>query len=704
MRAYTSQTRFSAGELSPRMHMQFDTEYYKFGASAIRNMVVTQQGTVKRRQGTEYIQSYEGTYARVLPFQLSPDSTAGTPFPLVVSDNGKLYIEGAFSDTMGIILNANPTFDLGSSNWTTNGVGTVEFSTGYVLVTPSTVVDQDTVIYQAVVLAEAGEYLIRFDATSGGINPSPVRKIIVGTTAGASDVVLSYFEADWYKFTVASPSTVYIGVKVLGGDYVVTEEGRTYGTQTASILEVEMRKRNVGSAASFVTHSYDHEDIRNLRYAMVPARNAMYMVTPKKEPMVLEYNIATSSWSFGPVPFLHKPTSWTTGNYPRCVTFFQGRSWWAGVSSHPETIWASVSLSYQDMKTGPAAADGLEFTINAKGRIEWIAGVRELLVGTEFGEYVVQAQNGVLQPSDIGVYLQSADGGSSVAPLPIGSAAMFVSADLRKIKFAQYTRDDESWITRDATVHAEHMFQKGITEICYARNPDSILWVAMPDGKLAGATVFSFNQPLAWHLHDIGNRVISICSLQENGVSSVYLVTYRAAGLALERMSSGPALDSRVIKSSNVDFNSMSGLNHLSGMTVDVHLDGFYYDSLVVSSTGTLSLPIYCLTAYVGVPFDSHLKTLRMDFTLSAGSSVSLKKTSATVDIAVFESTRPMVNNTFVLNRLPELVIDEPNLQYTGVLTYPLVGYNNGEITIKSRGPYPLEVCGVFPKVEGSTL
>jgi hypothetical protein len=623
---------------------------------------------------------------------------------LVVSDDGKLRIEGAFSDTMGIILNANATFDLGSANWTTNGVGIVEFETGAVFVTPSTSVDQDTVIYQAVNLAESGEYLIRSSSTSYEIWPSPSRTIIVGTSAGASDISISYFEGDWYMFTVASPSTVYIGVKIFGGDYTISEEGQSYGTQTVTILDVELRKRNVGSASSFVTHSYDKEDIRDLRYAMVPARNAMYMVTPKKEPMVLEYNSGTSSWSFGPIPFTHKPSSWTAGNYPRCVTFFQGRSWWAGVSSHPETVWASVSLSYQDMKTGPAAADGLEFTINAKGRIEWMAGVRELLVGTEFGEYVIQAQNGVLQPSDIGVYLQSADGGSSVAPLPIGSAAMFVSSDMRKIKFARYTRDDESWITRDATVHAEHMFQRGITEICYSRNPDSILWAATADGKLAAATVFSFDQPLAWHLHDIGSRVISVCSLQENGMSTVYLVTYRSAGLALERMSTGPALDSRYAKSSNVDFNAVSGLTHLSGMVVDANLDGFHYEGLTVSPTGTLDLPIYCFTAYVGLPFNSHLKTLRMDFALSAGSSASLRKTASSVELAVLESTRPLVNGTSILNRLPSLIIDQPNPQYTGMLTYPLMGYNNGEITIESKGPYPLEICGIFPKVEGSTL
>lgn len=289
-------------------------------------------------------------------------------------------------------------------------------------------------------------------------------------------------------------------------------------------------------------------------------------------------------------------------------------------------------------------------------------------------------------------------------PLPIGSAAMFIAADRKRIRTAQYTWTDESWVTRDATNQSEHLFDSGIMELAFARNPDNLLVCVLADGSVAIATVVSFNQPLAWTNHNIGNRVISACVLQENGSSTVYLVTYRAAGLALERMSAGPALDSRVAKSSTSAFSTMTGLANLAGLTVDAQLDGFYYDSLTVDGSGNLTLPISCKDAYVGIPYTTTVKTLRRDVQLAAGSTASLRKNSGYVSLWILESARPTINGVKTLSRTPEMVIDTPTPLFTGMVDYSLGGYNHGDLEIKSFGPYPLELCGVFIKTEGSTL
>lgn len=703
MRGYTAQTRFIAGELSPRMHMQFDSDYYPYGAKKISNMVVTQQGTLKRRQATEFIQSYGGSYARVLPFQLSPNSTAGNPFPVVVSDNGSLYIEGSFGTALGSILNVNHTFDLGATGWTTTGAGNINFLTGYVEITAATTVGQDRFVYQSINFTEAGEYLIKLGVSTDEFL-SPQYQAIVGTTAGASDISVEYYDGEFVKFTIAAPATLYVGFKVLGGQYVEFEEGVSFGTQDITFTEVIVRKRNVSTGSSSVTHPYSSEDIKNLYYTMVPSRNAMFLVTPKKAPMVLEYNSTTSTWTFNVITFTSQPSSWSTGNYPRCVCFFQGRSWWAGVTSKPETVWGSKSLVFENLTLGANADDAIEFTNSAKGRIEWMAGVRNLLVGTEFGEYAVTSQTGVLQPSDLAIEPQSADGGCSVMPLPIGSAAMFVSADFKKIRTAQYNDTDAAWVTRDVTAQADHLFTSGVVEACFARNPDSLMWCVTGDGKLASATVTSFAQPFAWHSHDIGNRAISACVLQENGTSNIYLVTYRSGELSLERMTTGPALDSRVAKVETTEFDTVEGLAHLLNMSVDVQADGFYYESVPVSNTGVLTLPVPCKEAYIGIPFVSELQPLRKDIQLGAGSTASLKKSSGFVDVWVLDSIRPTVNDVKVLNKTPEVLMNLPAPAFTGMASYSLTGYNEGDISIKSIGPYPLEICGVFTKTEGSTL
>lgn len=699
MRGYTDQTRFIAGELSPRMHMQSDSEMYMYGAALIRNMVVTQQGTVKRRQATEFVQLYGGQYARVLPFQLSPNSTAGSPFPVVVSDNGFLYIEGSFGTTLGAILTENWTFDLGATGWTTTGFGTANFLTGAVNVTASTFEGQNCFIHQPVVLATVGEYVVKIDA-SGGVF-SPVWDTIVGTTAGAADIPLEAYGDGYLKFTIVAPATVYVGIKVYGRDYVDSESG--IGTQDMQVRNIELRQRVAGIASSSIAHGYTAQDIKDLYYTMVPSENAMYLVTPNKAPAELRYDGASSTWLFNDITFASPPASWAADNYPRCVCFFQGRSWWAGVASQPETVWGSKSLDFDNLSLGANADDAIEFTNSAKGRIEWVAGVRNLLVGTEFGEYIVTSQTGVLQPSDLAIQPQSADGGCSIMPLPIGSAAMFVSADLKKIRTAQYNDNDAAWVTRDVAVHADHLFASGVVEMCFARNPDSLIWCATGDGKLASATVSSFNQPLAWHGHDVGNRVVSVCALQENGASNVYLVTYRASGVALERMATGPSLDSRVAKFSAAPFSTVSGLAHLDGMQLSAQLDGFYYDGLVAAG-GVVDLPISCTEAFIGIEFASKLQPLRRDFKVGAGTTASFKKNAGVVDIWILESYRPTVNGVKLLSKTPQITMDSPAPLYTGMASYSLSGYNECDVSIESIGPYPLEVCGVFVKTEGSTL
>jgi hypothetical protein len=74
-KTFISQTSFASGEVSPSLYGRIDREIYFNGAAALRNVVVTPLGGVKRRMGSERIVNTQGNVkARLVSFQFSIDT------------------------------------------------------------------------------------------------------------------------------------------------------------------------------------------------------------------------------------------------------------------------------------------------------------------------------------------------------------------------------------------------------------------------------------------------------------------------------------------------------------------------------------------------------------------------------------------------------------------------------------------------------
>ena len=162
---------------------------------------------------------------------------------------------------------------------------------------------------------------------------------------------------------------------VSGGDIpanVVIYGSRSLRSVTSSLIS---------TGAIEFSHTWDEDDIRTMQAEMAPNEFSMYLLCQNKIPKKLNYDLETDTWSFSDVTFIGIPDTWVTGNYPTTVTFFQGRSWWSGVQSDPQTFWGSksndettVENELEDLTTGTEANDGLEFSLSKAGRIRWMEG------------------------------------------------------------------------------------------------------------------------------------------------------------------------------------------------------------------------------------------------------------------------------------------------------------------------------------------
>lgn len=716
-RTYPIQSRFTLGEMSPRLHKQLDSQAYGSGLAECTNMTVTQQGSCKRRGGLELINTYPGTFARVFSFQLTPQSVLGRSFPIVVSNNGKMYVEGATGSVSGPIINTNPSFNSGISGWsitTSSTDASVIFYTGYVQILASSTDGVWDGITQAVSISpddyNKNHFIYADVSTEPGAFINPDTRIRVGTTPGGNELGFTPSGSS-YIFNPLTNSTVYITVEAEGGTYETISppgEPPTIGSNKVYIYDVSVRGPAVSTGNLIFDHPWSEDDIRNMQVKMPPISDAIYFVTPKVAPHKLSLDAALDDWTFDPVTFSGLPPEWSGDSWPSCLCFFQGRSWWAGVEKSPETIWASQSNSFERLVPGTAADSGLKFTNAARGKIEWIEGARQLIFGTPYAEYIVSSSSGIITPDDIFIEPQSTDGGVNIQPIPVGASALFVSADRKKIHSASYVRDSEQWITRDNLFSAEHLTENSdILEFTYCRNPDSLIWVVLSDGSMLSATVYGLNEPFGWHKHNTQGEVLSITAIQEDGKSALYAIVLRTRSggpvLCLEKLSSGYFLDSFVLSENPAPVSEVVGLEHLEGRQVIVVADGGYVGTKTVTG-GSVDLVDNYTTILVGLDQVSRIKTLEMDTIIQNGSTVDFNKRTHAISLHVIRSAHPSVNGVTTPNRSPQTPMDEVQPLVSGSIRYNSTKDNSGSIEIESIYPYELHIIAISGIMEASVL
>lgn len=91
---YMPLVTFNTGRVTPHLEARTDYEKYRAACRQLSNMVVTAQGPVTKRPGTQYIATSAETQdvSRLIPFQFSTDDTYILEF---IDDKMYVYRNGA---------------------------------------------------------------------------------------------------------------------------------------------------------------------------------------------------------------------------------------------------------------------------------------------------------------------------------------------------------------------------------------------------------------------------------------------------------------------------------------------------------------------------------------------------------------------------------------------------------------------------------
>jgi len=444
-RVHPFQTNFTAGELTPKLAGQIDFKKYNNGVEIMENMTVFPQGGTSRRYGTRYVAEVKDSskITRLIPFEFNVEQS-------YILEFGDQYIR--FYKDNGQITSGGSPYEI-VTNITEDKLYEIQFTQS---------ADVMYIVHESL----------------------PPQKL---SRLGHTNWTLTEVDFQNGPYLDANESSV-----TFTSSHTGVGTGRTL---TASASTFECSPNETG---------FHTEDIGRL----IKMKDGWGVITGYTSPTVVTWEIkqdlgsatATTDWALG---------AWSehTG-YPKTVSFFEQRLVFGGSTLYPQTIWASESGFYEHFHTGDGSpADSFIYTIaaNKVNTIRWLAPARDLIVGTAGGEFKVGKPTGEpLQPDNVQITQQTTYGGYTTQPIQIGNAVLFLQRQKKKIREFSYRFEDDAYLAPDMTLLAEHITGKGIVDVDYAQEPESIYWAVREDGTLLGMTYQREEDVIAWHKHIIG--------------------------------------------------------------------------------------------------------------------------------------------------------------------------------------------------------
>lgn len=316
--------------------------------------------------------------------------------------------------------------------------------------------------------------------------------------------------------------------------------------------------------------------------------------------------------------------AWGVNNWPRAITFYQNRLVYGGTSKKPQTVYLSKPFLFEDFTLGTASNnDALIFTLssNQVNAIQWLLSGHKLVIGTTGGEWTMHGEGGI-SSTNVQVKRESNFGSKTGKAQMVGTEIVYASRDGKKLRGMSYSYENEGFISPELSLLSEHLTRPGIKEFDFAQNPDGILWTVFNDGTFAGFTFLKSQEVQGWHRHQTQGTVKSVCTIETDDGSEVWLAVNRNGATRIERMKrafEGTSLNDTecAYVDSYLTYNgpavkTFTGIEHLEGMTVSILADGQHMPDQVVAG-GSVTLDIAVSRVVVGLPYEWRVVPLRLE-------------------------------------------------------------------------------------------
>tara|TARA_R100001460_G_scaffold26911_1_gene54494 strand:+ start:234 stop:2195 length:1962 start_codon:yes stop_codon:yes gene_type:complete len=647
-RAVTIQTNFSTGEVDPLLKSRIDINQYSNALDKARNVLIQPQGGLERRPGLQFIKQIDSGGSPANGTRLVPFEFSTTQSYMLLFVHNRVYI---YKDKE-LVTNINGSGnDYLATSITSAQLTTMDFAQSV-----------DTLI------------LVQEDMTPF--------KLVRGASHSTWTIsAISFDHVPFHAFTLsASNPSATLTPSAVDGNITLTAGSGVFSS---------------GNVNQYV----EAED--GLGRARIVSFTSSTVVKAIVEiPFFSTSALASGDWA---LETGYEVTWSATRGFPRTVVFHEGRLYFGGTKSRPNTLFASRVNRFFDFNPGEGLDDdAIEATLDT-GQANPIIGLfsgRDLQIFTKGGEFFVpQSSLDPITPSNIVINGATRRGAKEgIKPLGVESGTIFIQSAGKAIREFLFSDVELNYVSNNISLLSSHLLNSPVDMAlrkATSTTDGDLLMVVNTDGTMATYSILKDQNITAPSLASTDGEFINVAV----DVETMYFVVKRTINSAdvyyVEAFNDDNTTDSAVLLSgsSKPSSTSVSGLTHLEGETVKVIVDDAMQTNKTVSS-GAITLDAVPTTyVEIGMNYTPTVTTLPVELKLPSGNIVAQKKriVEATVNLYLSQN----------------LTLDGQDFAFTAASFFtgkkrrkPMLGYDrDGQLTFSQSQPLFFNLLGVEYKV-----
>lgn len=652
------QNDFTHGELSRKLFARVDLSIYRKGAQKLRNVVIIPQGGAKRRFGTK----------QIFQLELVEDTYQLASFE---ADDENAYLLWLIDGSLEIFFDDVLVTSVAPVPWTAAQLVArqVKFAQTHdrmVFVNP------DFTPFQLTRTAHPATWA--FAAITFRNLP----------TFDFQDTNYDAFTFTLLAVTIGSSTTLTSSTAIFTDDFI----GGTFtavGPLTAT--EVGIAKITaVGSA--------------------IPITTATVTILSTFNTVLIGTGV------LGSQTLLTEPAFSVARGFPRSVTFYEGRMWFGGTKSLPQSLFGSVVNDFFNFDEGTGLdSDAINITIgsNQVNRIDYIVSDKNLQIFTNTAEFSIpQLDEEPLTPKQISVRKQSNDGTAAVHPQIIDNQTLFIRSGGKAVMSYLFNADGSAYRSDDVSTLSEQVIINPVDASVLRRSSSddaNFMFLVNGDGTLATYQVRLDEKISAWTLSDTDGLIKRTTSVKDD----IYFLVLRTIDgtprTFLEKLDFNLFSDSVILFTSGSPTRTITGLTLLEGKTVQIRgevqgIEGFfvYPEQEVVSGEVIIEedLPAI-ISAEVGLKYEPLIQPMPVNLLTQEGDALYVPKRVVRIFVDFFESVGIFIDGTVIPYRQFGETLDEPLPIESGLFEFDnMGGWDRRQAPIITQpDPLPMTILGI---------
>lgn len=718
----------SGGEITPEMFGRTDDKGVQAGLEVCRNFIVLPHGPVVNRSGTRFVKEVKDSTkaVRLIPYTYSTTQT----FVLEIGDQ---YLR--FHTSGATLLAGSVTAYSGATAYT---VGDLASSGGvnYYCIAATTGNAPPNATYWYAMPAD-GTFEIPtpyLEADLFDIHFVQSNDVLTLTHPNyAPRELRRYGATDWVLATISFVSELNAPTGV-SATATTGSGSTTYSYKVTAVGSTGLEESLPSSAASCTNNLLTGGNKNTIswsavsgasRYNVYLQDNGLYgFIGQTDTTSFVDDNIAADLGKTPPISNNPFPGS---GDYPGAVTYYEQRRVFAGTNNSPQNFWMTRSGAESNFAYSIPTRDddSIRFRIAAReaNRILHAVPLTNLIFLTSSAEWRLTSINSdAVTPTSTSIKPQSYVGSSNVQPVIINNNIIFAAARGGHLRELAYSFNANGYITGDICLRCPHLFDGfEIIDLSYAKEPQPVVWATSTSKNLIGTTYVPEQQVGGMHRHDTytlaGQSVFeSNCVVQEGADDALYVVVRRVINSNsvryIERFARRrfDAPEDAFFVDCGLTYdgaptNTLSGLDHLEGETVNVLADGAVHPQRTVAS-GSITLDVDASVVQVGLPITADLRTPPLIVDREAADGYGMYKNVNKIWLRVYQSggifAGPDTTKlTEYKQRTNEVYGSPPDLKSEEIqITLTPTWAASGAVSIRQTAPLPLTVCSITAEVE----